>query len=277
MATLVIHSADVDPRIIEQLESDLGSPAMRDRSSIRFKIKKKPDVASLRMIMPHDVNLLPDNFNPDAIQLVISDMDSTLINIECIDEIADLAGLKEQVASITESAMLGQLDFSESLRQRVALLKGTSIDALAQVYNERLKLNPGGEELLKTLQEKNIQFSLVSGGFHFFADRLMARYKLNDTLANNLVIDSGKLTGELEGPIIDANAKADYLLQRCRRLGIKPENVLAIGDGANDLDMLTVAGIGVAYHAKPVVQQQADCALNHSGLDGVLTLLGIQR
>jgi len=277
MATLVIHSADVDPRIIEQLESDLRCTAMRDRSSIRFKVKQKPDVASLRLIMPHDLNLLPDNFDPDAIKLVISDMDSTLINIECIDEIADMAGVKDQVATITDSAMRGQLDFSMSLRQRVALLKGVSIDSLAEVYNERLKLNPGGEELLNALQEKGIQFSLVSGGFHFFADRLMARYKLNDTLANNLVIDGGKLTGELDGPIIDANAKADYLLQRCRRLGIKPENVLAIGDGANDLDMLAVAGIGVAYHAKPVVQQQADCALNYSGLDGVLTLLGLQR
>jgi len=275
MTTLIIHSSELAPAILEQLESDFEAAPTVNENSIRFEVDQEVDVAAVRAIMPHDVNVLPENFDPVAVKLVISDMDSTLINIECIDEIADMAGLKDQVSAITEAAMRGQLDFSESLTKRVALLAGLPSATLLKVYEERLQLNPGAELMLSKLKENNIEFSLISGGFHFFTDRIMARYGLNDTLANNLEIVSDTLTGKIDGPIIDATAKADYLKRRCQVLGIKPENVVAMGDGANDLEMLAAAGMGVAYCAKPAVQQQADCALNASGLDGLLTLLNI--
>lgn len=275
MTTLIIHSPEIAPAILEQLTSDFGTAPTVNENSIRFAVPEKIDIAAVRSIMPYDVNILPDNFDPAAVKLVISDMDSTLINIECIDEIADMAGLKDQVSAITEAAMRGQLDFSESLTKRVALLAGLPSETLLKVYEERLALNPGGELLLSKLQQHHIEFSLISGGFHFFTDRLMDRYGFNDTLANNLEIVNNKLTGKIDGPIIDASAKAKYLLQRCKQLNIDPINVVAMGDGANDLEMLAAAGMGVAYHAKPAVRQQADCALNATGLDGLLTLLNI--
>jgi len=275
MTTVIIHSSKLAAATLEQLTSDFDiAPTVTD-NSIRFEVSKKVDIAALRAIMPHDVNILPENFDPDAVKLVISDMDSTLINIECIDEIADMAGLKREVSAITEAAMRGQLDFSESLTKRVALLAGLPSETLLKVYEERLNLNPGGETLLSKLKEHKIEFSLISGGFHFFTDRLMERYGMQDTLANNLEIVDGKLTGKTLGPIINAAAKADYLVKRCNQLNIKPKNVVAMGDGANDLEMLAAAGMGVAYQAKPTVQQQADCVLNVDGLDGLLTLLNI--
>jgi len=275
MTTLIIHSPEVAPTLLERLNSEFNSVPTINEHSTRYEVSRNVDLPSLRAIMPHDVNVLPKNFVPEKVKLVISDMDSTLINIECIDEIADMAGLKDQVSAITEAAMRGQLDFSESLTKRVALLKGLPSDTLLQVYEQRLSLNPGGELLLRKLQANSIRFSLVSGGFHFFTDRLMEKYGFQDTLANNLEVIDHKLTGKIEGPIIDATAKADYLIRHCRELSISPVNVVAMGDGANDLEMLAAAGMGVAYHAKPAVQQQADCALNDSGLDGLLTLLNI--
>lgn len=275
MSTLIIHSSELAPATLEQLTSELNSAPTLKKNSIRFEVPVDIDIAAMQAIMPYDVNILPENFDPAKVKLVISDMDSTLINIECIDEIADMAGLKDKVSAITEAAMRGELDFSESLTKRVALLEGLPSETLLKVYQERLALNPGGELMLSKLQEHDIEFSLISGGFHFFTDRLMDRYGFNDTLANNLEVVDDKLTGKIDGPIIDASAKADYLAKRCNELNIKPENVVAMGDGANDLEMLAAAGMGVAYHAKPKVRQQADCALNESGLDGLLTLLDI--
>ncbi|MBI4808933.1 MAG: phosphoserine phosphatase SerB [Nitrosomonadales bacterium] len=206
--------------------------------------------------------------------LVVMDMDSTLINIECIDEIADMQGIKPQVAEITESAMRGEIDFAESLRRRVALLKGLDESALLRVYEERLKPNPGAERMLAELKKHGIRTLLVSGGFVFFTERLKARLGLDFAHANQLQIVAGKLTGEVSGKIVDAQGKADWLNQVRNELGLQPEQVIAMGDGANDLKMMAQAGVSIAYHAKPVVRAQASYALNFVGLDGLVHLFG---
>ena len=204
--------------------------------------------------------------------LCVMDMDSTLISIECIDEIADMVGIKPQVAAITERAMQGELDFAQSLRQRVALLKGLQESDLMRVLNERLKLNPGVKEWIETCKNNNITTLLVSGGFTFFAERVKAMLGLDHAVSNTLEIIDGKLTGHILGDIVDAQVKADEMTKLRDRLGLTVAQTLAIGDGANDLKMMVAAGVGVAYHAKPVVQAQATYALNHVGLDGVINL-----
>jgi phosphoserine phosphatase len=206
--------------------------------------------------------------------LVVMDMDSTLINIECIDEIADMQGLKPQVAAITEAAMRGEIDFAESLRRRVALLEGLDEGALQHVYDERLQLNPGAETMLAKLKEHGIRTLLVSGGFIFFTERLKQRVGLDYAHANTLEIIDGKLTGKVLGHILDAEGKAEWLLRTRKELELKPEQVIAIGDGANDLKMMKQAGVSIAYHAKPVVRTQATYAFNFVGLDGLINLFG---
>ena len=208
----------------------------------------------------------------DKFGLCVMDMDSTLISIECIDEIADMVNIKPQVAAITERAMQGELDFAQSLRERVALLKGLNESDLMRVLNERLTLNPGAKEWIDTCKKNNITTLLVSGGFNFFADRVKAMLGLDYAVANSLEIIDGKLTGKVLGDIVDAQTKADELVKLRDQLGLTAAQTIAIGDGANDLKMMSVAGAGVAYHAKPVVQAQATYALNHSGLDGVTNL-----
>ncbi len=204
-------------------------------------------------------------------KLLAMDMDSTLINIECIDEIAAFGGVKEQVASITEAAMRGEIkDFSESLIRRVAFLKDLSTDVLQAVYDEKLRLNPGAEQLVKTAQQHGLKVLLVSGGFTFFTEKLKERLGLDAAHANVLEASEGLLTGRVDGRILDAQGKADTLTQLAFELGAKPAQIIAIGDGANDLKMLGLAGYSVAYRAKPVVRAQARYALNYSGLDGVL-------
>lgn len=204
--------------------------------------------------------------------LCVMDMDSTLISIECIDEIADMVGIKPQVAAITERAMQGELDFAQSLRERVALLKGLSEQDLMRVLNERIKLNPGAKEWIASCKQHNITTLLVSGGFTFFADRVKEMLGLDYAVSNSLEIIDGKLTGKVLGDIVDAQRKADELTQLRDRLGLTAAQTIAIGDGANDLKMMAAAGVGIAYHAKPLVQAQATFALNHAGLDGVINL-----
>ena len=206
--------------------------------------------------------------------LVVMDMDSTLIAIECLDEIADMVHLKPQVAAITEAAMRGEIEFAESLRRRVALLQGLDESALQRVYDERLQLSPGAEIMLKKLKQLGIKTLLVSGGFIFFTDRLKARLGLDYAQANTLEIINGKLTGKVLGHILDAQGKADSLLRTRDELGFKAEQVIAIGDGANDLRMMAQAGVSIAYHAKPVVRAQASYAFNFVGLDGLVNLFG---
>ncbi|WP_338772009.1 phosphoserine phosphatase SerB [Massilia sp. METH4] len=205
-------------------------------------------------------------------KLVAMDMDSTLITIECIDEIADMQGLKPQVAAITEAAMRGELDFSESLRRRVALLEGLDASALERVFEERLRLSPGADRMLKAVQAAGLKTLLVSGGFTYFTDRLKPLLGLDFTRANQLEIVGGKLTGKVLGDIVDAEAKRATVEQVCAQLGITPDQAIVMGDGANDLKMMGIAGMSVAFRAKPVVREQATVALNFVGLDGILNL-----
>jgi phosphoserine phosphatase len=206
-------------------------------------------------------------------KLVAMDMDSTLITIECIDEIADMQGLKPQVSAITEAAMRGELDFSESLKRRVALLEGLPVEALERVYEERLRLSMGAQAMLDGVQAAGLKTLLVSGGFTFFTERLQARLKLDHAHANVLEAADGKLTGRVLGGIVDAGEKRRTVQRVCAELGIAPQQAIVMGDGANDLQMMGIAGLSVAFRAKPVVRAQASVALNFSGLDGLLAIL----
>jgi phosphoserine phosphatase len=218
-----------------------------------------------------DTAFLPAGLKLSACKVLAMDMDSTLINIECIDEIAGVVGLKDKVSEITEAAMRGEIkDFAESLRRRVALLEGVPAEALEQVYEEKLRLNPGAERLVSTAQAAGIKVLLVSGGFTFFTNRLRERLNLDSAHANTLEISNGVLTGKVLGDILDADAKAVHLREFARQHGAIKEQIIAMGDGANDLKMLSAAGFPVAYHAKPLVRQQTRYALNVSGLDGIL-------
>ncbi len=219
-----------------------------------------------------DANWLPSETRLSDFKLVAMDMDSTLITIECIDEIADMQGLKPQVAEITEAAMRGELDFCASLERRVALLAGLDASALQRVYDERLRLSPGAETMLQKVQALGMKTLLVSGGFTFFTEKLKQRLGLDYTHANTLEIENGKLTGRVLGKIVDAEEKKNTVLRVCAEMGITPAQAIVMGDGANDLQMMSVAGLSVAFRAKPVVRRQATVAFNYAGLDGLLDL-----
>ncbi|WP_313070157.1 phosphoserine phosphatase SerB [Melaminivora sp.] len=211
-------------------------------------------------------------------RLIAFDMDSTLITIECIDEIADAAGKKAEVAAITEAAMQGVItDFKESLRQRVALLRGVPVAHLERVYTERLRLSPGARELIDAARAAGLATLLVSGGFTFFADRVKAQLGIDFSRANVLQAEDGRLTGRLVdqpwGDICDGAEKRRTLLEVASLMGIDPRQAIAVGDGANDLPMMGAAGLSVAYHAKPAVRAQAQVAINSGGLDRLLQVL----
>ena len=233
--------------------------------------------ASLRSITngySADLCFLSADLKPQEIRVLAMDMDSTLINIECIDEIADFAGKKSAVAQITEATMRGEIkDFKESLRQRVALLKGVHADVLESVYRERLRLNLGAAELLNGADQRGLYTLLVSGGFTFFTEKLKQQLGFKQTQANTLEIIDGKLTGRVLGDIVDGVAKAAYLDEACRILGCTKSSAITLGDGANDLIMMNDSGISIAYHAKPVVKEKADAAFDYVGLDAALLLI----
>lgn len=204
--------------------------------------------------------------------LLVMDMDSTAIQIECIDEIAKLAGVGEQVAEVTERAMRGELDFTASLRQRVGTLRGADADILRQV-REELPLMPGLTSLVRKLQALDWQVAIASGGFTYFAEYLRDKLRLVEVAANELEIRDGRLTGEVIGPIVDAQYKADVLVALAEKLNIPLSQTVAIGDGANDLKMIDAAGLGIAFHAKPKVYDRANVAIRHADLLGVLCVL----
>ncbi len=211
-------------------------------------------------------------------KLIAFDMDSTLINIECVDEIADAAGRKAEVAAITEAAMRGEItDYKDSLRRRVALLKGVTVAHMEEVLNHRLQLNPGAENLVKACQTAGMKVLLVSGGFTFFTDHVRDRLNIDWTRSNVLEVANGELTGRMLdqdwGDICDGEEKRKMLLQTCEQMGIAPSQTIAMGDGANDLPMMGVAGLSVAYHAKPKVREQAMVAIEEGGLDRLLEIL----
>ena len=221
-----------------------------------------------------DLCFIKPEYLSHSIRILAMDMDSTFINIECIDEIADFVGKKAAVVQITEATMRGEIkDFKESLRRRVALLEGVSIDCLEAVYRERLRPNPGAAELLAGAHERAVHTLLVSGGFTFFTERLGQQFGIKQTQANTLEIIDGKLTGQVLGEIVDGLAKATYLDEACNELSCTKINAITMGDGANDLIMMNGSGISIAYRSKPIVKEKADAAFDHVGLDAALLLM----
>ncbi len=221
-----------------------------------------------------DAAFVPSSRRLDEVKVVAMDMDSTLITIECIDEIADLRGIKPEVAAITASAMRGEIDFAQSLARRVALLAGLPVAELERVYDERLRISPGAERMLAGFKAVGAVTALVSGGFTYFTDRLKSRLGLDVTLANEFEVEGGRLTGRVKGSIVDAEAKARVIRElRARHGGL----TVVMGDGANDLPMFAQADVSVAYRAKPVVRERATHAVDFCGLDAVLNLFAAPR
>jgi phosphoserine phosphatase len=275
---LVIQSPALSTDLIEQAAAIAEASGVRRVGTTAARLLAVNDSAEIRAeILAWGERSLVDTAYVVAgsrlsdCKVLAMDMDSTLINIECIDEIAAFGGVKEQVASITEAAMRGEIkDFSESLVRRVAFLKGLSAEVLQSVYEQKLRFNPGAEQLVATAKQAGLKVLLVSGGFTFFTEKLKARIGLDAAHANVLGAENGLLTGQVVGRILDAQGKADTLRAFADACGATPEQIIAIGDGANDLKMLGLAGYSVAYRAKPVVRAQAKFALNVAGLDGVL-------
>ena len=278
--TTIIHASILDPKTIDAITAAI--PGELEQCNNFYKLHTKADISTdsvnnLRQQLQIDINTLPPDFVPQEVQLLVTDMDSTFINIECVDEIADFAGLKPQVHAITEAAMRGELDFEGSLTRRVGLLQGLEENVLQQVFDERLQLNPGGETMLECIKSRGVKVGLVSGGFTFFTDRLKQKWALDYTRSNTLEIEQGRLSGRVLGIIVGAAAKKDFLISLCDSLNIRREQTIAMGDGANDLNMMREAGLSVAYHAKPKVQAEASAVLNHTGLEGVCHLLDIKH
>ena len=273
---LVVQHPQLNARTIADLEGQLGAPAARcnDGYARWSDVTLDRDAArTLGEAHGVDAGLVPSVQRLSDFRLMAFDMDSTLITIECIDEIADYIGKKAEVAAITEAAMRGEIrDFQESLRRRVALLEGLEASALQRVYDERLRLSPGAPELLSAAKAAGLKVLLVSGGFTFFTDRLRERLELDETQANTLEIIDGRLTGRVLGPIVDAVGKRAAVTAACARLGCNTDQAIVLGDGANDLEMMRIAGVSIAYHAKPVVRTQTTYGLNHCGLDAVVRL-----
>lgn len=210
-------------------------------------------------------------------KLLVADMDSTIINVECLDELADYAGLKAEIAAITERAMRGELEFEPALRERVSKLKGLGLDALQRTYHERVRLNPGARTLVQTMARHGARSVLVSGGFTFFTERVAKAAGFHAHRANTLLDDGVALTGAVQEPILGRAAKLDALQEEASTLGLGADETLAIGDGANDLDMIKAAGLGIAYRAKPLVAAEADARIEHTSLETALFFQGYSR
>jgi phosphoserine phosphatase len=237
------------------------------------------DVASARAAIAQAIGGQPLDWCVQAVEgrrkrLLIADMDSTIINVECIDELADFAGVKAQVSEITERAMRGELDFESALRERVGMLKGLGLDALQRAYDERVRLNPGARTLVRTMTANGARCVLVSGGFTFFTSRVAQAAGFADNRANTLIEAGGALTGQVGEPILGRAAKLAALKEETSALGVSPAEALAVGDGANDLAMIEAAGLGVAYRAKPIVAADADAKVDHADLTALLYFQG---
>ena len=238
-----------------------------------FNLNDKKELQKIAFEFSTDTIFLKDTFDPNQIRLLAFDMDSTLINIECIDEIARQCGKVEEVSKITEASMRGEIkNFSESLIARVSLLKGLPATDLDIVYQDRLQLNPGAQHLIQVAQALGWKTLLVSGGFTFFTSRIKDLLQLDEAHSNTLEIIDGYLTGKVLGAIVDGAAKANFVKLACERLGVSTQAALVMGDGSNDLPMMANAGLSIGYQPKPIVQEKADGTFQFVGLDGALDL-----
>ncbi|MSU90202.1 phosphoserine phosphatase SerB [Rhodobacteraceae bacterium 2CG4] len=266
--------ADVETALARLAADPAGlKPLGASAAEVALPAGAAPDMDALREGLCLDVNLVPAEGR--AKRILIADMDSTIIGVECIDELADFAGVKPQVAEITERAMRGELDFEQAIDARVGLLKNLSTGALQQCYDQRVRLNPGARALVQAMNAAGARTALVSGGFTFFTSRVAAAAGFASNQANVLDEADGRLAGTVRRPVLGREAKAAALRALCEELGVGPEAAVAIGDGANDLDMIRMAGLGVAYRAKPALRAEADAVLDHSDLTAVLALQGL--
>jgi phosphoserine phosphatase len=273
---LVIQGEDVETPDLKTLARLSHGNAIERVSDSAFRItgadaSTRPAVAAHCAEAGLDFGFVREGASLRDFRLLAMDMDSTLICIECIDEIADFAGRKAEVAAVTASAMRGEIDWPESLRRRVEALKGLEESALDRVYRERLRFNPGAEKLIASARRCGLKTLLVSGGFTYFTDRVRDRLKLDHAFSNMLVAEGGRLTGHVTGPLVDAQGKKAHVARLKGEMKLDRAQVLVLGDGANDLPMMA-EGTSLAYHAKPVVKASADYALDYAGLDGVLNL-----
>ncbi|HET7160432.1 MAG TPA: phosphoserine phosphatase SerB [Burkholderiales bacterium] len=272
---LVIQGRDVETGDLKRIAKLVGAGRIVQIASDAFRMhdaQQTPEIASICEEAKLDCAYVPETRRLTDFRLLVMDMDSTLITIETIDELADLVGLKREVAEITEQAMRGEIEYNESLERRVAVLRGLGVDALARVYEERVRLTPGADKLIALARAAGVKTLLVSGGFTYVTERLQARLKLDYTRSNCLEIVDGRLTGRIVGDIVNADGKRDALMAIRDTLGIKRERIIGIGDGANDLKFMAECGVSIAYHAKPIVRGQTTYALNHVDLSGVLSL-----
>jgi phosphoserine phosphatase len=278
---LVIQSPGLEAEAMHAVRVALGEPEVRQRPGaarfldVRSSPQERKIIDALAKFWRCDAALV-ERRNTDSMRALVLDMDSTLITIECIDELARLAGKGEQVAAITEAAMRGEIaDFTESLRRRVALLAGASAALIARVHSESMRLSLGAAELIGAARRRGWKTLLVTGGFTAFAQDVAREAGIDSVCANQLVIRDGVMTGEVLGPpheperIVDAAGKARALRRHCEAIGCKPAQAITVGDGANDLEMMAASGLSVAFRAKPRVKERASVALDYAGLDGI--------
>ena len=275
MGYLVIQGEEVATHDLKEIAKLSGSGRIENTGNNAFRLhdyKAEAGVADYCASAQLDFAFVQKPRKLSDFRLLVMDMDSTLITIETIDELADLVGRKSEVAAVTAQAMRGEIEYDESLRRRVAVLKDLPESALERLYTERVNLSPGAERMLKGVTEAGVKTLLVSGGFTQVTDRLKIRLGLDYVRANTLGVKDGRFTGELVGRIVNADVKRDALLEARDRIGATKDQIIAMGDGANDLKFMGEAGVSIAYHAKPVVRRKATCCFDHVGLDGLLNL-----
>ena len=275
MSYLVIQGLEVETPDLKAIAKLCGGSRIENVGNNAFHLhdyKTQDGVADYCAKAKLDFAFVPVPRKLSDFRLLVMDMDSTLITIETIDELADLVGRKAEVATITAQAMRGEIEYDESLRRRVAVLKGLPESALDQLYTERVRLSAGAERMIEGVKRAGLKILLVSGGFTQVTERLKTRLGLDYVRANTLGVKNGKFTGELIGRIVNADGKREALLDACDKLGAKRDQIIAIGDGANDLRFMGEASASIAYHAKPMVQERATYCFDYVGLDGLLNL-----